>query len=83
MQNIAYIQFSIKDVCYKFSVFEEALKRQKDQFELLKVVRAIGPTYRACFAEVMRRKESMKIYMGKAGQLAEKLASERDEEVRR
>lgn len=83
MQKIAYIQYSIKDVRYKFSVFQEALKRQNDQFEHLKVVRGIGSAYRACLAEIVRRKASMKIYMGKAGQLAEKLAAERDDEVRR
>ncbi|KAI3446710.1 hypothetical protein Pfo_003375 [Paulownia fortunei] len=83
MQKIAYIQYTIKDVRYKFSVFQEALKRQNDQFEQLKVVRGIGPAYRACLAEVVRRKAAMKIYMGKAGQLAEKLATERDAEVRR
>ncbi|KAL0453947.1 UNVERIFIED_CONTAM: Autophagy-related protein 11 [Sesamum latifolium] len=83
MQKIAYIQYTIKDVRYKFSVFQEALKRQNDQFEHLKVVRGIGPAYRACLAEIVRRKASMKIYMGKAGQLAEKLATERNAEVRR
>ncbi|KAK4479454.1 hypothetical protein RD792_014968 [Penstemon davidsonii] len=83
MQKIAYIQYTIKDVRYKFSVFQEALKRQNDQFEHLKVIRGIGPAYRACLAEVVRRKASMKIYMGKAGQLAEKLATERNTEVRR
>ncbi|CAA0814693.1 Unknown protein [Striga hermonthica] len=83
MQKIAYIQYTIKDVRYKFSVFQEALKRQNDQFEHLKVVRGIGTAYRACLAEVVRRKAEMKIYMGKAGQLAEKLATEREAEVRR
>ncbi|XP_057767186.1 autophagy-related protein 11-like isoform X2 [Salvia miltiorrhiza] len=83
MQKIAYIQHKIKDVRYKFSVFHEALKRQDDQFEQLKVVRGITPAYRACLAEVVRRKAAMKIYMGKAGQLAEKLATERNTEVRR
>ncbi|KZV15668.1 myosin-2 heavy chain-like [Dorcoceras hygrometricum] len=83
MQQIAYIQYTIKDVRYKFSVFQEALKRQNDQFEPLKVVRGIGPAYRACLAEVVRRKAEMKIYMGKAGQMAEKLATERESEVRR
>ncbi|KAL8488662.1 hypothetical protein ACS0TY_024357 [Phlomoides rotata] len=83
MQKIAYLQYSIKDVRCRFSVFQEALKRQSDQFEHLKVVRGIGPAYRACLAEVVRRKETKKIYMGKAGQLAEKLAAERDVEVRR
>lgn len=83
MQKIAYLQYSIKDVRCRFSVFQEALKRQSDQFEHLKVVRGIGPAYRACLAEIVRRKETKKIYMGKAGQLAEKLAAERGIEVRR
>lgn len=83
MQKIAYIQFTIKDVRFKFSVFTEALKRQSDQFEHLKVVRGIGPAYRACLAEVVRRKASMKLYMGMAGQLAERIAIKRDAEVRR
>ncbi|KAG8372533.1 hypothetical protein BUALT_Bualt12G0076000 [Buddleja alternifolia] len=83
MQKIAYIQYTIKDVRYKFSVFQEALKRQNDQFEHLKVARGIGYSYRACLAEIVRRKAAMKIYMGKAGQLAEKLATERDAEVMR
>ncbi|PWA74124.1 hypothetical protein CTI12_AA253110 [Artemisia annua] len=83
MQKIAYIQYTIKDVRYKFSVFTEALKRQNDQFEHLKVVRGIGPAYRACLAEIVRRKASMKLYMGMAGQLAERLAVKRESEVRR
>ncbi|KAA8522833.1 hypothetical protein F0562_009256 [Nyssa sinensis] len=82
MQKIAYIQYTIKDVRFKFSVFTEAMKRQNDQFEYLKVVRGIGPAYRACLAEVVRRKASMKLYMGMAGQLAERLATKREAEVR-
>ncbi|KAG6424239.1 hypothetical protein SASPL_114654 [Salvia splendens] len=68
MQKIAYIQHKIKDVRYKFFVFHEALKRQDDHFEQLKVVHGIIPAYRACLAEVVRRKATMKIYMGMAGQ---------------
>ncbi|XP_047947539.1 autophagy-related protein 11-like [Salvia hispanica] len=83
MQKIAYIQHKIKDVRYKFSVFHEALQRQDDHFEQLKVVHGIIPAYRACLAEVVRRKATTKIYMGMAGQLAEKLATERNAEVRR
>lgn len=83
MQKIAYIQYTIKDVRYKFSVFTEALKRQNDQFEHLKVVRGIGPSYRACLAEIVRRKASMKLYMGMAGQMAERLATKREAEVGR
>ncbi|KAI7741441.1 hypothetical protein M8C21_028859 [Ambrosia artemisiifolia] len=83
MQKIAYIQYTIRDVRYKFSVFNEAINRQNDQFEHLKVVRGIGPSYRACLAEIVRRRASMKLYMGMAGQLAEKLASKREAEVRK
>ncbi|KAK1366886.1 Autophagy-related protein 11 [Heracleum sosnowskyi] len=83
MQKIAYVQLNIKDVRYKFSVFTEAMKRQSDQFEHLKVIRGIGPAYRACLAEIVRRKASMKLYMGMAGQLAEQLATKREAEVRR
>ncbi|KAK1420928.1 hypothetical protein QVD17_22900 [Tagetes erecta] len=83
MQKIAYIQYTIRDVRYKFSVFNEAINRQNDQFGQLKVVRGIGPAYRACLAEIVRRKASMKLYMGMAGQLAEKLASKRESEVRK
>ncbi|KAG5563994.1 hypothetical protein RHGRI_000237 [Rhododendron griersonianum] len=59
------------------------MKRQNDQFEYLKVVCGIGSAYRACLAEVVRRKASMKLYMGMAWQLAEKLATRREAEVRR
>ncbi|KAK9705744.1 hypothetical protein RND81_07G078800 [Saponaria officinalis] len=83
MQKIAYIQHTIKDVRLQFNAFSEALKRQDNVFEGLKVVRNIGPAYRACLAEIVRRKASMKLYMGLAGQLAEQLAVKRDSEVRR
>ncbi|XP_015082576.1 autophagy-related protein 11 [Solanum pennellii] len=83
MQKVAYIQYTIKDIRCKFAVFQEALRRQSDLFEHLKVVRGIGPAYRACLAEVVRRKAAMKLYMGMAGQLAERLATRREAEVRR
>ncbi|KAL2482870.1 Autophagy-related protein 17 [Forsythia ovata] len=83
LQRIAYIQYFIKNVHYKFPVFNDALKRQNDQFEHLKVVRGIGPAYRACLAEVVRRKATMKLYVGMAGQLVERLATNREAEVRR
>ncbi|KAM3269926.1 autophagy-related protein 11 [Capsicum chacoense] len=83
MQKVAYIQYTIKDIRCKFAVFQEALRRQSDLFEHLKVIRGIGPAYRACLAEVVRRKAAMKLYMGMAGQLAERLATRREAEVRR
>ncbi|GAB4853637.1 hypothetical protein Ancab_017828 [Ancistrocladus abbreviatus] len=83
MQKIAFIQHMIKDVRLQFNAFSEALKRQDALFEGLRLVRGLGAAYRACLAEVVRRKASMKIYMGMAGQLAEKLAAKRETEVRR
>lgn len=83
MQRITYISYFIKDIKLQFPVFKEAMARQEDLFKDLKVVRGIGPAYRACLAEVVRRKASGKLYMGMAGQLAEILATKRDAEVRR
>ncbi|KAK9275847.1 hypothetical protein L1049_023120 [Liquidambar formosana] len=83
MQKITYISYFIKDARLQFPVFGEAMARQNDQFADLKLVRGIGAAYRACLAEVVRRKASMKLYMGMAGQLAERLATKREVEVRR
>ena len=75
MQKIAYIQRTIKDVQLQFNAFSEAIKRREVVFESLKVIRGIGPAFRACLAEIVRRKASMKLYMGMAGQSAEKLVT--------
>lgn len=83
MQKITYVTYIIKDAKLQFPVFREAMVRQDDLFADLKLVRGVGPAYRACLAEVVRRKASMKLYMGMAGQLAEKLAMKRETEVRR
>ncbi|KAH0993236.1 hypothetical protein GBA52_004719 [Prunus armeniaca] len=83
MQKITYISYIIKDAKLQFPVFREAMVRQEDLFLDLKLVRGIGPAYRACLAEIVRRKASLKLYMGMAGQLAERLATKREAEVRR
>ncbi|XVF47870.1 hypothetical protein PTKIN_Ptkin03bG0145100 [Pterospermum kingtungense] len=83
MQKTTYVTYHIKDVKLQFPVFKEAMVRQEDLFVDLKLVRGIGPAYRACLAEIVRRKASMKLYMGMAGQLAERLATKREVEVRR
>ncbi|KAG2668139.1 hypothetical protein I3760_15G146300 [Carya illinoinensis] len=83
MQKITYASYVIKDAKLQFPVFKEAMVHQDDLFMDLKLVRGIGPAYRACLAEVVRRKASMKLYMGMAGQLAERLATKREVEVRR
>ncbi|RID50683.1 hypothetical protein BRARA_H01391 [Brassica rapa] len=83
MQKITYVTYIIKDAKLQFPVFREAMVRQDDLFADLKLLRGVGPAYRACLAEAVRRKASMKLYMGMAGQLAEKLAMKRETEVRR
>ncbi|CAH8355669.1 unnamed protein product [Eruca vesicaria subsp. sativa] len=82
MQKITFVTYIIKDAKLQFPVFREAMVRQDDLFADLKLIRGVGPAYRACLAEVVRRKASMKLYMGMAGQLAEKLAMKRETEVR-
>ncbi|XP_044472070.1 autophagy-related protein 11-like [Mangifera indica] len=83
MQRITYISYMIKDSKLQFPVFKEAMVHQDEKFAYLKWVQGIGPAYRACLAEIVRRKASMKLYMGMAGQLAERLATKREVEVRR
>ncbi|KAJ6382195.1 hypothetical protein OIU77_030781 [Salix suchowensis] len=83
LQKIAYVTFLMKDVKLRFPVFREAMLCQDDIFRDLKLFRGIGSAYRACLAEVVRRKASMKLYMGMAGQLAEQLATRREVEIRR
>ncbi|KAJ4709542.1 Autophagy-related protein 11 [Melia azedarach] len=83
MQRITFVSYIIKDAKLQFPVFREAMMRQDDLFADLKLLRGVAPAYRACLAEVVRRKASMKLYMGMAGQLAEKLATKREVEVRR
>ncbi|KAK1552929.1 hypothetical protein Q3G72_025884 [Acer saccharum] len=83
MQKITYVSYIIKDAKLQFPVFREAMVLQDELFADLKLLHGIGPAYRACLAEVVRRKASMKLYMGMAGQLAERLATKREVEVRR
>ena len=83
LQKIAYVTYLMKDVKLQFPAFREAMLCQDNIFRDLKLFRGIGPAYRACLAEVVRRKASMKLYMGMAGQLAERLATRREVEVRR
>ncbi|XP_022729612.1 autophagy-related protein 11-like [Durio zibethinus] len=83
MQKTTYVTYHIKDVKLQFPVFKEAMMRQEHLFMDLKLVHGIAPAYRACLAEIVRRRASMKLYMGMAGQLAERLATKREVEVRR
>ncbi|XP_027353804.1 autophagy-related protein 11-like [Abrus precatorius] len=83
MQNITYVSYLIKDQKLQLPVFKEAMARQDNLFVDLKLFRSVGPAYRACLAEIVRRKAYMKLYMGMAGQLAERLATKREAEVRR
>ncbi|KAF6176528.1 hypothetical protein GIB67_007911 [Kingdonia uniflora] len=83
MQKVAYVQSVIRDFRLRFPAFKEAMGHHDKLFSRMKLVRVVGSSYRACLAEVVRRKASMKLYMGMAGQLAERLATKRETEVRR
>ncbi|KAL9681484.1 hypothetical protein QQ045_013269 [Rhodiola kirilowii] len=83
MQKITCATYLIKDTRLQFPVFREAILRQLSQFADLRVLRGIGSSYRASLAEIVRRKASVKLYMGMAGQLAERLATKREDEIRR
>ncbi|CAJ1944874.1 unnamed protein product [Sphenostylis stenocarpa] len=83
MQNITYVSYLIKDQKLQLPVFKEAMARQDGLFVDLKLFHGIGAAYRACLAEVVRRKASMKLYMGMAGQMAERLAVKREAEIKR
>jgi autophagy-related protein 11 len=64
LQSVAALQSSIRDMRNQLAVFKEAMARQNDHFTELKLLRRVGPSYKACLAEVVRRKASMKLYMG-------------------
>lgn len=83
MQQITYLTYVIKDARLQFPVFREAMVRQDDLFADLRLVHRIGPAYRSCLAEIVRRNASKMLYLGMAGQIAEKLAAKRELEVRR
>ncbi|PKU75246.1 autophagy-related protein 11 [Dendrobium catenatum] len=83
MQKVKAAQFSIKDMMNELHAFQEVMGHKEKEFDNLKLVNGISHAYRACLAEVARRKSSSKLYMGLAGQLAERLAAEREAEIRR
>lgn len=64
LQNVAALQSNIRDMRNQLAVFKEAMARQNDIFTELKLLRRVGPSYKACLAEVVRRKACMKLYMG-------------------
>ncbi|KAG8069997.1 hypothetical protein GUJ93_ZPchr0006g45974 [Zizania palustris] len=83
MQRVKSAQIGIKDMMNELHAFQEVMGHQDRDFDNLKLVSGLGHAYRACLAEVVRRKSSFKLYTGMAGQLAEKLAMERETELRR
>ncbi|XP_074560711.1 autophagy-related protein 11-like [Curcuma longa] len=83
MQKVKSVQVGIRDMINELHVFQEVMGHQNREFENVKFVNGVGQAYRACLAEIVRRKCSLKLYMGLAGQLAEKLATEREAEIRR
>ncbi|CAD6247851.1 unnamed protein product [Miscanthus lutarioriparius] len=83
MQKVKSSQISIKGMMSELIAFQEVMGHQED-FDNLKIVSGLGHAYRACVAEVARRKSYFKLYTGLAGTYAEKLATEcQNEKTRR
>ncbi|XP_020577721.1 autophagy-related protein 11 [Phalaenopsis equestris] len=83
MQKVKSSQLSIKDTMNELHAFQEVMGHKEKEFDDLMLVNGISHAYRACLAEVVRRKSYSKLYMGLAGQCAEKLAADRETEIRR
>ncbi|PKA50865.1 hypothetical protein AXF42_Ash007520 [Apostasia shenzhenica] len=83
MQKVKSAQISIKDMMNELHAFQEVMGHKEKDFDNLKLVNGISHAYRACLAEVVRRKSTSKLYMGLAGQLAERIAAEREAEITR
>ncbi|KAL3687625.1 hypothetical protein R1sor_013934 [Riccia sorocarpa] len=83
LQSVASLQSGLKDLRNQLAVFKEAMNRQAEYFTELRIVRRMGSAYKACLAEVVRRKAWMKLFMGQAGQLAERMARKREDEMAR
>jgi autophagy-related protein 11 len=83
MQKVKSAQTSIRGMMNELHAFQEVMGHQDRDFENLKLVSGLGHAYRACLAEVSRRKSYFKLYTGLAGTYAEKMAMECDSEKTR
>ncbi|KAL6861658.1 hypothetical protein ACP4OV_017358 [Aristida adscensionis] len=83
MQRVKSAQTSIRGMMNELHAFQEVMGHQDRDFDNLKLVSGLGHAYRACLAEVARRKSYFKLYSGLAGTYAEKLATECDSEKTR
>ncbi|BBN09232.1 autophagy-related protein 11 [Marchantia polymorpha subsp. ruderalis] len=83
LQSVASLQSSLKEMRNQLAAYKEAMNRQATIFSHLRLVRRMGSAYKGCLAEVVRRKAWMKLFMGQAGQLAERMARKREAEVAR
>ncbi|WVZ77632.1 hypothetical protein U9M48_025478 [Paspalum notatum var. saurae] len=82
MQRVKSTQINIRGMMNELIAFQEVMSHQED-FDNLKVVSGLGHAYRACLAEVARRRSYFKLYTGLAGTYAEKLATECENEKTR
>ncbi|XP_062223904.1 autophagy-related protein 11-like [Phragmites australis] len=83
MQRVKSAQTSIRGTMNELHAFQEVMGHQDRDFDNLKLVSGLGHAYRACLAEVARRKSYFKLYTGLAGTYAEKLGTECDTEKTR
>ncbi|XP_020109081.1 autophagy-related protein 11-like [Ananas comosus] len=83
MKKVKSAQFGIKGMMSELHAFQELMENQDTEFHTLEKINGMGHAYRACLAEVVRRKSFLKLYMGLAGQMVERIAGERENEIRK
>eukprot|EP00899_Mesostigma_viride_P024766 jgi/Mesvir1/5474/Mv15526-RA.2 len=81
LRAVSGLQSRIRDLRNKLVAFKEICGRQQEVFAELLLVRRVPAAYRACLAEVRRRRAHAQVYAGQAAQLAERLADMRAAEV--
>mmetsp|Transcript_12611 Transcript_12611/g.35442 ORF Transcript_12611/g.35442 Transcript_12611/m.35442 type:complete len:1100 (-) Transcript_12611:133-3432(-) len=83
LTHISAQQSRIRDMRNKLAVFQEVASKQGETFAELCLVGRIPAAYRACLAEVVRRRAFQELYAGQAAQLAERMAALREREAKR
>eukprot|EP00873_Tetraselmis_striata_P002870 jgi/Tetstr1/423134/TSEL_013903.t1 len=83
LRQISAMQSRIRDMRNKLAVFQEVAGKQGELFAELCLVSRVPNAYRACLAEVVRRRAFSELFANQAAQLAERMAALREKEVGR
>jgi hypothetical protein len=83
LRQISAMQSRIRDMRNKLAVFQEVAAKQGELFAELCLVSRVPNAYRACLAEVVRRRAFAELFANQATQLAERMAQLREKEMGR